>query len=568
MKKHIAIVVFCAIAGTSWSQGDPERKISVIGQSRGQFYGDHLVNPVADSVTAPKMNSGNVLADLGLKIQVNKTMEVLGMVRIRNDYGGFWGSGVSFDVRQLTVRGLIGHAVRYSLGDINYKMTPFTLWNNDQEWSATAPQIFADQMNVLKYDHFYNNDHSWRQQGVSADGAFVFSKGIQELKWGVFSSRVRTTDFGSVPDRIFSGVSIDAKVKADLGISYHYANLWDIEGTANTTTSFRNPVHTLGGYWNKKWGAIGQVVQVEMGMSKRMVNNDVNYLHKQGNFIHGTYQLNWPESRWTWQMTWNRVEAEFRSPGAQTRRLNPNASLSAFQRTGNDQSLRTVNLLDLMRESNLYNLQLQTELGAYLPYYDNITPYGVATPNRQGFEVKVGGKDKSQTLSWFASHGQYQETRGEGTVEPRKFVRTKLGMDGVVAKWGAQSLNLQAELRRDLTDRQLESPIPSTHLQTDCVVLGVDFAFNAKWHALLGTQYLRYNGNEMVSVVNYNGEITNFNEQKWNGKEWMNAVGMKYVFSEKSFLTIQNNTWNGVVDNTNMPNYRWKQWMILYQMNF
>ena len=69
-------------------------------------------------------------------------------------------------------------------------------------------------------------------------------------------------------------------------------------------------------------------------------------------------------------------------------------------------------------------------------------------------------------------------------------------MDGVVAKWGAQALSLQAELRRDVTDRQLVSPIPSTHLQTDCAVLGVDFAFNPKWHALLGTQYLRYNGNE------------------------------------------------------------------------
>ncbi|MEN9948509.1 MAG: hypothetical protein RL106_1332, partial [Bacteroidota bacterium] len=92
MKKLVVFLAFTVAAMYAVAQADMEKKISVIGQTRGQFYGDHLINPEPDSVTAIKSNSGNVLADLGLKIQVNKTMEVLGMVRIRNDYGGFWGS--------------------------------------------------------------------------------------------------------------------------------------------------------------------------------------------------------------------------------------------------------------------------------------------------------------------------------------------------------------------------------------------------------------------------------------------------------------------------------------------
>jgi hypothetical protein len=96
----------------------------------------------------------------------------------------------------------------------------------------------------------------------------------------------------------------------------------------------------------------------------------------------------------------------------------------------------------------------------------------------------------------------------------------------------------------------------------------LDWSLNKKWHALIGTQYVRYIGNDVVPVLSYTGDITNFSEQEWNGKEWMNALGIKYEFSEKSFLTVQNNQWTGSVASSNMPNYQWKQWMILYQMNF
>lgn len=568
MKNLSVFLVLFLAAVVAVAQDNTEKKISVIGQTRGQFYADHLLNPEPDSVTAIKLNSGNVLADLGLKIQVNKTMEVLSMVRIRNDYGGFWGSGVSFDVRQLMVRGLIGNAVRYSLGDINYKMTPFTLWNNSQEWNEEAAQIFKDQIGVLNYDHFYNPDHSWRQQGAAADGGFIFSKGLQELKWGVFSSRVKTTDFGNVPDRVFSGVSLDAKVNTHWNVAYHYANLWDIQGTANSTAAFRNPVHTVSTQLEIKTGVVRHDVQMETGMSKRWEENNTDYVQKSGNFVFGTYRIIWPEERWSWQLTMNKVDAEFRSPGAQSRRLNPIGSLSAYQRTGNDQTLRTLNLLDLMRESNLYNMQLQTALTSYLPYYDNITPYGVATPNRQGAEVKVGGKSRDKKFSWNLSRGAYQETRGEGTLVPRKFQRSKFQCEGELANWGSQTLEVQAELRSDLTQRNLESPIPSTNLKTNAIVLGLDWSLNKKWHALLGTQYVRYAGNDVVPVTNFTGDITNFNEQSWNGKEWMNAFGLKYAFSEKSFLTVQNNLWTGSIENSEMSNYQWKQWMVLYQMNF
>ena len=50
-----------------------------------------------------KINRWYALLDLGIKINPNSKTEILGMFRINNKFGGFWGGGVSFDVRQLYI---------------------------------------------------------------------------------------------------------------------------------------------------------------------------------------------------------------------------------------------------------------------------------------------------------------------------------------------------------------------------------------------------------------------------------------------------------------------------------
>jgi len=117
------------------------------------------------------------------------------------------------------------------------------------------------------------------------------------------------------------------------------------------------------------------------------------------------------------------VSSDFRSMGAQTKRVNFNGSLSAFQRVGNAQVLRPITMVDLMRESGLYTTQLQTNLMAFAPQYDNITPYGEATPNRQAAIIKVGIENKKSPLSASATYYRGQEVRGEGTTTLRGFER-------------------------------------------------------------------------------------------------------------------------------------------------
>jgi hypothetical protein len=117
-------------AGTAWRP-----KFSLNGHTRAAYTADAF-RLAGDTTTLPRENSGHVLADLGMNVRPNDQTEVQAMIRVRNDYGGFWGSGVSFDVRQLTVKGLINNRFRYALGDLDYKLTPFTM-------QRTAPLLQA-----------------------------------------------------------------------------------------------------------------------------------------------------------------------------------------------------------------------------------------------------------------------------------------------------------------------------------------------------------------------------------------------------------------------------------------
>jgi len=571
MRGIIVLIIICVTSIQGYTQVSPPlKKVTVVGAARGQFFGDTYRPTDEDTVTAKKLNSGNVLADLGLKIQANANMEILGMVRIRNDYGGFWGSGVSFDVRQLYVRGLIGNAVRYQLGDINYRMTPYTLWNNEQDLFGELPKAFSTQMQAINYDHFYNSDHSWRQQGASANVGFLFAKAIKEIQLNAVSTRIKTSDFSNQSDRVFVGLNAQVIQSESLSLGFNYADIFDIVGTSRNQTSMRNPIVTSSAHWMMDWGSSKMDVKGEAGLSARYTEG-VDIAVKNGRF--NDWKALWASKSTglSLEMRYHFVNADFRSPGAQTRRLNAGGQLSAFSRIGNDQVLRPVSILDMMRETSLYNMQLQTSLGQYLPQYDNITPYGDATPNRQGYFIK-GGYETSKGL-WKSVVIYYngRETKGEGTIEPRSYSRvkaeTELLLNEQTIGWKSQ-LHLSAAYRNDRTERSGPAYLPQVNLKNEMIALGAEYLINKKWEILLGMQQVNFKGLEMKNIRDFNGEIVNFSEMELDGSEIMSSLGLRYFFSAQSYLSLQRFQWNGRNGLDPDHEHSIAQWMLLYQMNF
>ncbi len=570
---HILFLLGIGCAATLTAQQDT-RKITFVGAARAQFYSDHYQSYFEeDTVTTAKLNSGNTLVDLGINMRPNPQMEIQGMVRVRNDYGGFWGAGVSFDVRQLYVKGVAGGIVRYQLGDINYKLTPYTLWNSNQEMITGVPFLLQQQTDVVNYDHFYNNDNSWRQQGASAEVAFEFGKWIKEIGIKTVATRVKTSDFSQTNDRIFSGINLSLVQSEHLRVGFNYVNVFDIYGTSRSNITFHHPVMTATMNYNRKMGNMQHTIEAEVGRSKWYYKeSDSDSIPEwQGKFADAKYKIRHHNLGFQGGVQLKYVSSDFRSMGAQTKRVNFNGQLNAFQRVGNEQALRPVSMIDLMRESGLYTMQLQTNLMAYAPQYDNITPYGDATPNRQAMILSAGYEKKNSPVSAQVSYYRGQEVRGEGTTTLRSFERAELNASFNAKQYLGtkdKEASVQVRFRNDRTTRQGSEAVPGIDLTSQTMTAGFDYEWKKQWHLLGAFQMLVYEGFEINSVRDENQEIFNFTELNLKGSEQLASIGAKYTFSDKSFLSVQYYQFLNSTNQLDEALYSNKQWMLLYQINF
>jgi hypothetical protein len=569
--KTIALLLAAGLFQTL--QAQDEKKVSFTGMARGLYYGDKLTQDSTepDTVTAPKLNSGHVMVDLGVNIRPNKNTEILGMVRVRNDYGGFWGSGVTFDVRQLYVKGLIGGIFKYQLGDFNYRMSRYTFWNYDQEVISQQPAIFRQQTDVINYEHFYDNDNSRRQQGASLGFALVFRKFVKELQVNAVTTRVRASDFAQVDDRLFSGFNMQLVQSKYLNLGFNYANLYDVSGTSKNNVGLRNPVMTgtvQAAYIFRNYEA---KLDGEFGKSRTFYQNSTTAPDWNGKFL--DFSLKLSQSKWGVHLTGNAIQigSAFRSPGAQTKRIDFSQQALAYTRITNNQELRPFTMLDLMRESSFYVLQLRPYLMDFAPKYDNITPYGDATPNRQGMIVRLRYEKKYSPITAEFAHYALQEMRGEGTLNPRNFTRIQFQAEVKVNEYfknWKKRFNVSFNYRSDQTTREGEELVRGVDLKTNVLSTGFEIEVLPSFDLMFGMQQLNYQGFDYTAVRNNFSEIFNFNEYEVDGKETMLSYGARYRFSEKTFISAQMSQFNTQNKLSTLPAYDLNQFMLLFQMKF
>jgi hypothetical protein len=571
-KLHIVVGIVALVAAQFVSAQEKDlRKVVFTGAARGLYYGDKIGQEVEDSITIPRMNSGHTLVDLGMNIRPNKNTEIQGMVRVRNDYGGFWGSGVSFDIRQLYIKGVAGGVVRYQLGDINYKLSPYTLSNTQQEIITQGPVVFQQQTRLMNYDNFYAADSSWRQQGAAAEFGLQFSKFVKELQFHTVATRVRTSDFGSINDRLFAGYNMNLVQSEFLEVGMNHVTLFDIEGTSRNLSTFHNPVTTGTLLYKRDVANWKMKLNVEAGTSRTYYEKFENSPETKGKIFDAKLLGVDASNGLTVEAGWKYVSSDFRSPGAQTKRVNYNYQPSSFGRITNDQVVRNLTAFDLMRESNAYNRQLSSNLMLIQPKYDNITPYGTATPNRQGLTVNAKYVYPAQLFDVVATQLLLHETRGEGTLLPRKFRRSEVKATGHLNKiFGNKEklFDVTLRFRNDRTSREAEENVRAVDLSTQIFSVGVEYEFWENWDVMLGLQQIKFNGFDYTAVRNNFSEIYNFKEYQTDGNEFMEALGVRYRFSDKSSLSVNLSNFknNDAFDTTQKYNIR--QFMLLYQMNF
>ena len=576
MKKSKKII-FTLILGCTITMVEAQtevKKFSLNGTARTLAFMDNLSQDVAvaDTVTAPKSLSSHTMVDLGMLIRPGDNIAIQSTVRIRNDFGGFWGSGVTFDVRELYVKGVVKDVVRYQVGDLQYKLTPYTFYNNNIELNAFTPKVFSHLSDQIAYDNFYLNDNTWRQQGASVDFGVVFKKYIDEINWNLYTGRVLTTNGGGSPDRLFTAANITMLQSKYLSLGVNYTNLYDFAGTSANPENLKNPV--VSGTANAQYTIADFLISAtgEIGSSNSEILNDSLAPVLNDKFFDTKIKVAYTPWQLGIYLRMKSVGADFRSPGAQTKRIDFNSAPAAFERITNDQVIRELTTLDLLREADLYNLQLQSGLMAFDPKYDNITPYGDASPNRQGYEIGINWLGWKNAVKLNAAYLAQTEIRGQGTLNLRDF--TRMEVSGEIAinellKW-EKSISFQAAMRSDKTNRPGEGGVPSIDLTTDIMSIGLSANVVSDLEILVGMQQHTFAGLEFTNQVNAYDEIINFNEYTVDGSQQIIGGGLRWNFSEKAYLMGQYNqlSWNNNVADDVLPSYTIGNFAFIYSMKF
>tara|TARA_R110002072_G_scaffold26877_6_gene88332 strand:- start:713 stop:2434 length:1722 start_codon:yes stop_codon:yes gene_type:complete len=573
MKRILLIGLSMSLALNLGAQ-DISKKVWASGYARGTFLMDDFdtKSAIEDTVTARKLNSGHVLADLSINVQPNANTELLGQVRVRNDFGGFWGSGVTFDVRQLYLKGVVGGIVRYQLGDFNYKLTPYTFYNNEEELSQNEAEIFSIYRDMMHQDLFYDDNNSWRQQGASIDIGLEFKRFVEELNFNFFSSRVRPSNFTSISDQIFLGTSIGLVQSEKLKLAFNYVRMLDIEETSNSNRYLNNPVFSTA-LEAKIWknANYSLLAKGEVGASKFQYENDTLSPILEDYFMDLNIQFNSLKTGLSLDLNYINVGADFRSPGAQTKRIAFTSQLGAYERYGNEQALRSVNMMDLMRDVSLYNQQISPILMAYNPSYGNSNPYGNASPNRSGLKLKLSHKDLKKRWEANFHFNQLSEILGSGTDEIRNFSSWKIESKIDLAKFlnGYQrKIELNASYWSENTSRAEESGLQTVDLSNRMLNLGLNIGLGNNFELLAGLRSLRSDGFDFMPELNVYSEIIDFNEFRTELSEQIYGCGIRYNFSEKVNLSLLYHNFNWKDDLSNLSEYQMNQYSINYIMNF
>ncbi len=565
------ILLIIAVIGLTLSAEAQNKKFQINGAARTYIFANELdIDNDLDSITTRKSNYGHALLDLGVSIYPNKNTEVIGMFRIRNELGGFWGGGTSFNVRQLTLKGVAGNVVRYELGDIDVSMTPYTVWNFQEEGIVNEADAFRIRRDVVHYDLFYMHN-TWRMQGAKAEFGLNFNKGIKGIDFFSFITRQRAAELE--PERLYGGGTIKIRQSDRLSLSLNSVSNFDLTETIADSLRYRNGVHTAGlNYWIKNNSESALGIHAEGGISSVLYENYTDPTTPEQFsdwFIDVKLKGALKAKRLSYELGFKDVGAQFLSPGAQTQRVNYGRFPAVYQQIKNDASGRPLSYTDVISGNAENSIRISEQLLPYNAAYNNTTPYGVATPNRRGVYGQLIRKDSTKLENAFLNVGVYQQSVGTGSLNSKMFMVTEAGADVALNDFIGykRDLKLQLGVRYESTNRAGEE-FEELALQSTLIDLGLSYEFADKLNLLLGAKLWSVSGNEFINERDRFNTLVDFDVVEFDFTENTLAGGLSYKFNENNVLTGQYQMFNIEHADEAIADYGINQFTLLFNMKF
>lgn len=520
----IALALVCA---TQLADAQtPLPKFSINGGARAVYFADRLALN-GDTTTLPRENSGHVLADLGVSVRPNSATEVLAMVRIRNDYGGFWGSGVSFDVRQLTVKGLIQNRFKYTVGDMDYALTPYTMFRTAPllELLNGMPALQTIQQNMPGNDVFMNSNGSWRTQGASLDFGLQFRNGPSSLNNSLFAMRLRPGFGGAATEQWAYGGRSELKWNEfPLRLGGTVVAVRDMPGSSAQTDLYQSVVMSTDGDFGN--GLLRLHWEAGTSMARFA---DTAQTEKSDFF----YALKLHVGK-SWQLGYREVGPDFFSPAAQSTAYNPAGIPRSFRTIGNDRSLRAASIYDYTREAGLYRTAWSTSLGNDQSDYLLLDPFGEATPNRRGFTLAWQPAPLLKGLTLGVKTDLFSEIRGSGTTALTRFSRAEINLSYVFRKSDIKVMYRDQRSWRKSTNTE----VPDLNVQQPWWSVNIGHQFSEAFRFDASLLQVQSRGFAFDAVRNAQNEIIDYTGRNLDYSELLPVVAVSYKAFGKTTLQL------------------------------
>ncbi|MBP5582394.1 MAG: hypothetical protein J6X43_00355 [Bacteroidales bacterium] len=581
--KKIFLCIGLAISGLLVQAQTANPKIQFNGMARGDMSHNWLSSD--DTTNVDQSLGGAALIDLHLDIRPSDAVRISSTLRVKNAIGGFWGQGASLELREISIKGVAAKRIKYRFGDIDSKMTPYTLWNYYGECDNNEAEVFRF-IREIRHQENFNYGHYWRNQGGDLSWRLGFDKGIESIDFNTFAMRNRSLDDGKTPDRLQAGGTMKFHVTNSSQIGFNYINLFDLPKTVSKTyyEKYTNGVGTTDfGFFIGRIHAFG-----ELGFStiNYVDTADTKTVNTKGNFfevgleyglvgahpylLYGLPQL-------SARVSFRRVNQNFFSAGAQSKRINYTSDVNVLPVVGTNSYNRTIALLDLLTDDAIYNQAISYGLMDYEMIFNNVTPYGKATPNRQGFDVALTYNAVDSTFDTDVEIQLLQDVAGQGSEKKKNYLlaqwKGNVYFDKIFG-WN-KSVNVTAGYQfasasrdEDRVYKMSKELVKPVDLHSHTIDLGASVEVLNRVDVLVGTKMLFYKGTDYKAILNGFNETVKYQCETYDGSQMLTAAGLRYRFNDNISLTLQYDRFNLKDKNDDGNSYKINQAFLLFNILF
>lgn len=539
------------------------------GLGRAIVSNQSLTGKVTEGDTISNQNTigGYTLFDLGVNVMQSKKFSGRAVLRAKNTFGQFFGSGSALSIREIQLRGVIAKGIYYEVGDIDVEQTPYTVFNPDEIYHSFESGIFARRRDILNYENF-NHGNKWRLQGVQSNASFSVDKVIDKLSINVFGTRTVPSDIISVPDRFLAGTTLGIEKDSLLKLGVNYTGFLD-NPSLEDDFDYNNNVVSVNGELYMLKGESKFALKGEGGFSSydfQDFASDTNVSFSD--FFYDVALSVKHKGMYQVDLGFREVGPQFSSPSAQTQRINQSTSPLLFNSISQGSVTRSQTLFDRLGQEQLYNNAVSPVLFKTQPRYNNAEPYGVATPNRTGIYINTSiNPDSNSFLRAELNGALLNEIIGEGTESLRQFIMITGGVEANLSK----KLSWDKELILT-TGGKIENTSRDGRASVDFGSTVIDAGLQAEvlknLSLNIGAKLFNASGKEFVATRDRFNGLESFELLDLDMSEQVLSAGASYNFNERSALSLDYFNVQSKDNNDDSEDYNIGQVFINYTVTF